>query len=128
MPTYAASVVAPKGELGGATAPLSGSVSPPSGKFFHLSGKFFHLSGKTDDDNNLKEFKFRKARFCRVFHSFVLQKSIRREKFHPQNVGNGICETLHFKIFPTTPLAKLLVGQTNIPSLKTFLARTPMFD
>ena len=28
------------------------------------------------------------------------QKGIEKEQFHPENAGNGICETLHFKIFP----------------------------
>ena len=29
-----------------------------------------------------------------------LQKRIKKEQFHPQNAGNSLCETLHFKIFP----------------------------
>ena len=51
-----------------------------------------------------------------------LQKSIKKEQFHPQNARNDSCETLHFKIFagenaPGLPLrhsSRPRVGQTNV--------------
>ena len=31
---------------------------------------------------------------------FTSKKALKKKIFHPENAGNGICETLHFKIFP----------------------------
>ena len=28
------------------------------------------------------------------------KKALKKEQFHPQNMGNGTCQTLHLKIFP----------------------------
>ena len=28
------------------------------------------------------------------------KKSIKKKQFHPENAGNGICESVHFTIFP----------------------------
>ena len=116
-------VVAPKGGLGG-LQPLSESARPPLGKFLHLSRKI---------DENLREFKLWKLGLCCHFHSFFLQKGIRREKFHPQIAGNGICMTLHFKIFPgkyTVPTAATLkklepsIGEhSRIPMVFAMIAR-----
>ena len=90
-----------------------------------------HFWGKTYE--NLKEFKFRKARFYCYFYSFFLQKSIKREKFHPEIEGNGICATTHFKIFPvpsTTDTVTLIVGQPDIrlPPPQKKRARADMFN
>ena len=59
-----------------------------------------------------------------MWKQFVLtgKKALKKEQFHPQNAGNGICETLHFKIFagenaPGLPLrhsSRPRVGQTNV--------------
>ena len=73
-----------------------------------------------------------------ISKQFVLtsKKALKKEQFRPENAGNGICETLNFKIFPpgtmpsdpfTTLAAMPLVGQANVcPPPKNFLARTPM--
>ena len=37
-----------------------------------------------------------------MWKQFVLtsKKALKKKQYHPENAGNGICETLHFKIFP----------------------------
>ena len=81
-----------------------------------------------------------RAIFLILWKQFVLtsKKALKKKQFHPENTGNGICETLNFKIFlgedapgpppPTTLAATPLLGQTNTrpPPKKNFLTTTPM--
>ena len=80
-----------------------------------------------------------------MWKQFVLtsKKALKKKQFHPENAGNGICKTLHFKIFPGEHVpgppydsATPLVGQTNArppappppPKKKKFWTRTPMIS